>query len=232
MGAWESLWGELTRLLLSAALGLAIGLERESHGRYAGIRTNLVVCLGSCLLMMVSLHLEEIFRQLGASTVVRVDPGRVASYAVAGMGFIGAGAIIKGKGTIRGLTTAASLWLVTGLGLAVGAGYVVPAVLAVAIALPAMHFSRRFRLNQEMYTALSLTCRGPNQYLDQITAVLEAQPNLKIEFVSLREDLAQGRVFYRFQLRTRQQAPYRQLLEQLKGLEELEELSWEMGEVP
>src|SRR3972149_5039668 len=88
---------EFLKLILAALMGGAIGFERESHGQAAGIRTNLIVSLGACLMMMLSLHIEEIFRHLNASTTVRLDPGRIASYAIASMGFLGAGAIIKGK---------------------------------------------------------------------------------------------------------------------------------------
>src|SRR5512135_2344720 len=115
---------DLGKILLAAILGGAVGFERESHGQAAGFRTNILVCVGACLMMMLSLELEHLFRNLTSETAVRLDPGRIASYAIASMGFLGGGAIIKGKGSVRGLTTAASLWLDTGLGLAVGAGYV------------------------------------------------------------------------------------------------------------
>ena len=119
---------DLVKLVLASLMGAAIGFERESHGQAAGIRTNILVCTGACLMMLLSLHMEEMFRALSvADSVVRLDPGRIASYAIASMGFLGAGAIIKGKGSIKGLTTAAGLWLVTGIGLSTGAGFVIPA---------------------------------------------------------------------------------------------------------
>jgi hypothetical protein len=93
------------KLIIAALLGGAIGFERETHGQAAGIRTNILVGVGACLMMMLSLHIEEIFRHLNIDSVVRLDPGRIASYAIASMGFLGAGAIIKGKGSVRGLTT-------------------------------------------------------------------------------------------------------------------------------
>ncbi len=110
---------ELGKLVLAALLGGAIGFERETHGQAAGVRTNILVGVGACLMMILSLHMEELFRHLNADSTVRLDPGRIASYAIASMGFLGAGAIIKGKGSVRGLTTAAGLWLVTGIGLSV-----------------------------------------------------------------------------------------------------------------
>ncbi len=139
-------------------LGGAVGFERESHGQAAGIRTNLLVCVGACLMMLLSLHMEELFRHLNADSTVRLDPGRIASYAIASMGFLGAGAILKGKGTVRGLTTAAGLWLVTGIGLAVGAGYLFPAVSSTLISLLILYSLRRLKafFPRDIYTVLIL----------------------------------------------------------------------------
>ena len=153
--------GELGKLILAAVLGGAIGFERESHGQAAGIRTHLLVCVGACLMMLLSLHMEEIFRHLTADSSVRLDPGRIASYAIASMGFLGAGAILKGKGTVRGLTTAAGLWLMTGIGLAVGAGYFFPAVASTLISLVILYGMRQLKsfFPREVYTILTLKMR-------------------------------------------------------------------------
>ena len=95
---------DIGKLLLAAAVGGAIGFEREAHGQAAGFRTYLIVGVASCLMMLLSLHIEELYRALSVDkSVVRLDPGRIASYAIASMGFLGAGAIIKGKGSVRGL---------------------------------------------------------------------------------------------------------------------------------
>ena len=101
---------ELSRLVLAAVVGAAIGFEREAHGQAAGLRTFILVTVGACLMMMLSLEMEELHRHLAVDqSVVRLDPARIASYAIASMGFLGAGAIITGKGSVRGLTTAAGL---------------------------------------------------------------------------------------------------------------------------
>jgi len=99
---WHQCLIWMAKLLLAALLGGAVGFERETHGQAAGLRTNLLVSTGSCLLMMLSLHLPEMFQALDATSNLRIDPGRIASYAVAGMGFLGGGAILKGKGSVRG----------------------------------------------------------------------------------------------------------------------------------
>ena len=110
-------WAEvLLRLFVAAVLGGAIGLERELRERQAGLRTHLVVSLGSALFTLVSAYA---FIDFG----VRVDPTRIAAQIVTGIGFLGAGAIIRQGLSVRGLTTAATLWLVAAIGMAAGAGY-------------------------------------------------------------------------------------------------------------
>jgi putative Mg2+ transporter-C (MgtC) family protein len=112
------------RLLVGAVLGLAIGFEREIHGHPAGLRTHMLVALGSALFTVLSIH-GFASEALG----VPVDPTRIAAQIVSGIGFLGAGAILKDGIVIRGLTTAASLWATSAVGMAAGAGeYVVGAV--------------------------------------------------------------------------------------------------------
>lgn len=121
------------RLVTAAVLGAAVGLERERLEWAAGLRTHMLVCLGSALVMMVSMFgFEDVVRHEG----IVLDPSRVAAQVVSGIGFLGAGTILflRDK-VIRGLTTAASLWTVAGIGLAAGGGLYVAAVGATAIAL-------------------------------------------------------------------------------------------------
>ena len=120
---------ELWRVVVAAGLGGAIGLERELREREAGFRTHLLVSVGSCLFTLVSAYGFSEFR--GAS----VDPTRIAAQIVTGIGFLGAGAIIRQGFSVRGLTTAASLWVVAAIGMASGAGYFSAAVLTTALVL-------------------------------------------------------------------------------------------------
>jgi len=111
------------RLVLAAALGALIGGEREIHGHPAGIRTHMLVALGSGLFTVLSIH------GFGQGPGVPIDPTRIAAQIVSGIGFLGAGAILKDGIVIRGLTTAASLWATAAVGMAAGAGeYVIGAV--------------------------------------------------------------------------------------------------------
>ena len=119
----------LLRLSVAAALGGAIGMERELRERQAGLRTHLVVCVGSALFTLVSAYGFHEFLVNGGS-LVRTDPTRIAAQIVSGIGFLGAGAIIRQGLSVRGLTTAATLWLVAAIGMAAGAGYYSAALIA------------------------------------------------------------------------------------------------------
>ncbi len=112
----------LIKLLLAALAGGVIGWEREIHGRPAGLRTHLLVSIGSCLMMIISEGIYLKYGGLFADGVVRIDPGRIAAQVVTGIGFLGAGVIIKDGMSVRGLTTAASLWIMSGIGMAFGLG--------------------------------------------------------------------------------------------------------------
>jgi putative Mg2+ transporter-C (MgtC) family protein len=118
------------RLILAAALGLAVGFEREIHGHPAGLRTHMLVAVGSALFTVISAY------GFGAgSTVAPIDPTRIAAQVVSGIGFLGAGAILKDGIVIRGLTTAASLWATSAVGMAAGAGEYVIAAVATGVIL-------------------------------------------------------------------------------------------------
>ncbi|MHB8469674.1 MAG: MgtC/SapB family protein [Gaiellaceae bacterium] len=119
----------LLRLAVASGLGAAIGLERELRERQAGLRTHLVVCLGSALFTLVSAYGFRDFIEAGTA-YASTDPTRIAAQIVSGIGFLGAGAIIRQGLSVRGLTTAATLWLVAAIGMASGAGYYDAAVIA------------------------------------------------------------------------------------------------------
>lgn len=109
----------LFRLVISIFCGLAIGYERKNRLKEAGIRTHIIICIGSCLIMIVS---KYGFMDLLALEAIKIDPARLAAQVVSGIGFLGAGMILVKKQTISGLTTAAGMWATSGVGLAIGAG--------------------------------------------------------------------------------------------------------------
>jgi len=125
------------RLLLTLLLSGLIGLERQVHRRDAGLRTHILVALGSCLIMLTSLYVFDIYKDQ-----VALDPVRIAAGVVTGIGFLGAGTIIRESDGVRGLTTAASLWVVAGIGLAVGVGFNKIAIYTSALVLIVLHFLR------------------------------------------------------------------------------------------
>ena len=127
----------LIRVVVSAILGGLIGLEREIHGCAAGLRTHILVCIGSTLFMVTSIGIAISHGSLGD-----VDPSRIAAGVVTGIGFLGAGAIIRYGASIRGLTTAASIWAVAAIGLAVGVGLYAAAVITTFVALSVLVLSR------------------------------------------------------------------------------------------
>lgn len=115
------------RLLLAVLLSGLVGLEREVKGRAAGFRTHILVCVGSALMMLTGVYM--------ASIDMAVDSTRLGAQVISGIGFLGAGTIIQFRDSVRGLTTAASLWAAAGIGLAVGAGFYVGAVSTTLIVL-------------------------------------------------------------------------------------------------
>ncbi len=138
----------MMRLVLAAFLGAMIGLERDIHGRAAGLRTHLLVSTGSALFMVISESLAVSYP--GFETGTRgADPARIAAQVVSGIGFLGAGAIIKEGLSVRGLTTASCLWIVAAIGLATGAGLYSLAIATTALSLVALvgltYFERSYR---------------------------------------------------------------------------------------
>lgn len=120
-----NLAGAVAKLLLSMLLGAGIGMERRRKGQIAGLRTFALISMGATLAMLISIYIPQVYMGLKNG-----DPGRIAAQVVSGVGFLGAGAIIQMKGSVRGLTTAAGIWMTACIGLAVGAGMYLIAVIA------------------------------------------------------------------------------------------------------
>jgi putative Mg2+ transporter-C (MgtC) family protein len=114
------------RLLIALLVGGMVGLEREFKGKPAGIRTNILMCVGSCLFMIISIEVARIAGGIA-------DPGRIAAQVVTGVGFLCAGTIMRSRFTVSGLTTAATIWVLSALGIAIGAGYILLAVAGAAV---------------------------------------------------------------------------------------------------
>lgn len=127
----------IMRLVLTVFLSGLIGFERQLHKRTAGLRTHILVALGSCLIMLTSIYVFDIYKG-----IANVDPARIAAGVITGIGFLGAGTIIREKEGVRGLTTAASLWVVAGIGLACGIGFKKAAIYTTILAVIVLFFLR------------------------------------------------------------------------------------------
>jgi len=221
----------LLRLALAALLGTIIGFEREVHGRPAGLRTNIVVVVASCLLMIISLELTSLFQSLDSQSAVRVDPGRIASYAVAGMGFIGAGAIMQGRGSVRGLTSAAGLWAGNAIGLAVGAGFFLAAVIATAFVLlalfPLRNVYRAISKDTDIMVILEFeTCTDKIWELREIFR----EHRVKILNISFECELEIHHSKYAVEIRLKSNRSWSELQAGLRRLEDLTHVRWAEGD--
>ncbi len=123
----------LLRLVIAGALSGLIGWEREIHERPAGFRTHILVCLGATLIMIISQNLHHMYGDAA-------DPGRIAAQVVSGIGFLGAGTIIREGVSVKGLTTAASLWAIAGIGLAIGSGFYLGGVVTALLVFLSLWF--------------------------------------------------------------------------------------------
>lgn len=158
----------LVRLLLSVLMGGLIGFEREHNNHPAGFRTHILVCLGSSLIMMLSIYG---FSDFIGETNVRLDPARLATAVITGIGFLGAGTILFTGKSITGLTTAASLWVVAAMGLAIGAGFYFSAITVTCLVLIILWMfnkvERRFLQSKQIRT-LTIQATATEDILDSV----------------------------------------------------------------
>src|SRR5882762_3341561 len=163
------------KLLLAILCGGAIGFERELSRKAAGLRTNVLICIGAALYMIVSRHIGG-----GAPYT---DPARLAAQVVTGIGFLGAGVILQARGSITGLTTAATIFVVGAVGIAIGEGMFGVALLSttlIIIVLVALRRVERFVLRRQRMFHYSLKTREPAQFLENLLDLLERH-NLHLE---------------------------------------------------
>lgn len=185
------------RFLFAGILGGIIGFEREYHGREAGFRTHLLVSVGACLMMVIS---EDFALKYGAEVstgVIRVDPSRVAAQIVTGIGFLGAGAIIKEGASVRGLTTAAGLWVAAGLGMAVGGGLYFAASATAVLSLVALLLLKTVdsRIRKKTYRFLMVRCLSESGNYEKVVQVLERHGIEIIDFSLEKDRISQDDVF-------------------------------------
>jgi len=162
----------IMRLLLGTLFGGVIGFERQVHGRPAGFRTHILVCIAAVLIMLVS----EYYQYLSSvdPSYIRIDPGRIAAGALAGVGFIGAGVVLKAGLSIQGLTTAACIWVVSAIGLAIGSGLYLAGAVTFGITIFSLASLRIVEKKMPKLTYRFLTVTADlNADEDQITSVIK-----------------------------------------------------------
>src|SRR6266513_1362480 len=154
------------KLLLAAILGGIIGIERQIRDKPAGLRTNILICVGSTLFMSISTKVAQV---LGG------DPTRIAAQIISGIGFLGAGAVLHSHGFVLGLTTAATIWVVAGVGMALGSGMYLVAVFATAMSLVTLYFLSfvEDRIQGRRSYSYALVVTDLNQALASINTVLQ-----------------------------------------------------------
>ncbi|PYI51666.1 MgtC/SapB family protein [Paenibacillus flagellatus] len=174
------------RLVLALLLGGLIGLEREQHNHPAGFRTHILVCLGACLIMLLSVYG---FGEFANEPSVRLDPARLAAQVITGIGFLGAGTIVFNGSSISGLTTAASLWVVAAIGLAAGAGFYFAAVVTTLFVLISLwvlnKVEKKWMGGKRAHTVTVEMCDRPGN-LASVSSIL-ADKGADIKKVSIRQ---------------------------------------------
>jgi putative Mg2+ transporter-C (MgtC) family protein len=218
----------LAQIGMAIVLGGVLGLERERHGRAAGLRTMILVCLGSTMIMVVSERIPAAFHGPGAEAIVRVDPGRIAAGIVTGVGFLGAGVILKLGDVIRGVTTSASIWFVAALGIVIGRGDYGLAVFATGAAVTVLwlfQFPERLLENQ-IYRTITLTVdsdRGSG-LLEEARRALEQEG---MRLMDLKASVHDTTATLKLHVRTTQQLQAHRVVARIGALEGVRGADWE-----
>lgn len=214
----------LLRLVLAMVLGGLVGLERQTRGRPAGMRTNILVCLGSAAIIVAFQKLSTGF-DAAAETAIRMDPARAAAGVITGIGFLGAGTIVKSRSFVRGLTTAASIWVVASIGVTAGLGEYVIATALTLLVLTALYVLHLLPVRGDYYFALQLTWTGESALLRELVEQL-GRERITIKGRSMTRHPGTGRCVARLDLRTRRRIEELEFLDRLQADERFEEVSW------
>jgi putative Mg2+ transporter-C (MgtC) family protein len=217
-------WVVILRLLLAAILSGAVGFEREFHGRAAGFRTHILLCLGSTLVMLTSIHIFDVY-------IARVacDPARIAAGVVTGVGFLGAGAIMQTKASVKGLTTAASLWVVAGIGLAVGSGLYFGAIFTTILTLVALYFFSRLEhvmIRRDWFKTIVVETKDGAEQLKAVREVL-ADHGASITDFDAHKDPDTGNMVIRLGLKLATARHDDYVVRDISGLEGVKRVKWE-----
>ena len=212
----------LLHLGLAVLAGGLIGLERTYHGRPAGFRTHTLVCTASALLMLVTVYQWQLLKGAPLETL-RVDPTRMAQGIMTGIGFLGAGVIMKEGLTVRGLTTAASIWITAAIGVLIGIGFYFPAVVATLITLGTLALFRWIEMIMPSHYYARLNVRFKRQETPAESELRELIIRQNFSVANLSYRLEQEGKYFEYQMTVRSQNTdnYRKLAEMLTAMEQV-----------
>ena len=217
-------WVIVFRLVLSAVLSGIVGFEREFHGRAAGFRTHILLCVGSTLIMLTSIHIFDVY-----SSRVPIDPARLAAGVVTGIGFLGAGTIMRYKASVRGLTTATSLWVVAGIGLAVGSGLYFGSIFTTIIAVVALMFFSKLEhvmIRKDWYKTIIIETKDGVEQLKKIREALFEYGSEINDFEVDRSEDGMNMIL-KFDLKLSTNKHNVQLIHDIARLEGVKSVKWE-----
>lgn len=216
----------ISRLLVALSAGGLIGLERAFHGRPAGFRTHSLVCVSSSLLMLLTVYQWDLMAGMPIETI-RVDPTRMAQGIMTGIGFLGAGVIMKDGLTVRGLTTAASIWITASIGIIIGMGFYIPAISATVIALVILSVFGRIegKMPTQRYGRLKIRFKRSEIMKEIDLCQIMTEHNIQAANTSYYlED--EGRYLnYEFTIRTYNAGDFHDLADSLNSMEKVIEFS-------
>ncbi|PIU42028.1 MAG: methyltransferase [Candidatus Omnitrophica bacterium CG07_land_8_20_14_0_80_42_15] len=213
-----------TRLVVAAILSGIIGFERERFGRAAGLRTHILVGTGSALIMLTSMYMFDIYKG-----VAQVDPSRIAAQVVAGIGFLGAGTILRSQTSVRGLTTAASLWAVAAIGLAVGCGMFHGAEIATALVLVVLFVFSKLEwslLKKDCFRTIVISTKGSAEELGKIREVL-SKYGVEIKDFGIEKQEGKPSVLVRMHLKVLTNIAYDKIIFDITKLDGVDKANWE-----
>lgn len=214
----------LLRLVLAMVLGSMVGLERQTRGRPAGLRTNILVCLGSAAIIVAFQKIAVEFNA-SADSAIRMDPARAAAGVITGIGFLGAGTIVKSESFVRGLTTAASIWVVSAIGVTVGLGEYAIATTLTLLVLTALILLHMVPVRGDRYFTLHLAWNGQMDLVGEIVDQLAAE-DIEVRSRTLTRQPRTGQCNAKLNLCTRRRLFQLEVLACLQTDERFDEVSW------
>jgi putative Mg2+ transporter-C (MgtC) family protein len=218
-------WHFFLQLLLAAVLGGIVGLERQFHGRPAGLRTHILVCLGSAVIIIAFKHWHVILQGEGAQ-LISMDPARAAAGIITGIGFLGAGTILKGKDFVRGLTTAASIWVIAAIGITTGLGLFFLATVTTVLALFTLVVLDWVDVRSGHYGEIHVEGRGGKSFYKKTREQL-ANLGFSIKGYSMESKPQEDFMKLAFTVRFKERKVGFEVIKSLSELEGVKLVSWE-----